>query len=344
MNDTNAITCDIRILVLSSQHEDMLFKVLFNIINPSGQVIATLHSFPLRVISKADGKKKVSSKPPKSIKQEPSQPKPKPIVIAQPQHEHSEEEESQRTGSPVQSSSNTNTAANDNEESILQTLQYQQQILRELTQQTNSNPLTGPLLGMINAYQQLPQNQRIPSLLRIVSNLNPQENALIGELVSMISTTNIPEIQQMSMPQQAQPQMNIQQQVQPQMQTINAQQGIAVQSVAGVQQLQQMGSVQRSNVQTVGTGVGNVTQVQQIRNVQSIPNQFGNTFDNQYQYQTVTQVAQPTVQLNGVQTVNTVQDVNNVSTTNSINNNNQFAFNSATTSNQPNEGFYQDNQ
>lgn len=56
----NTLSCDIRILVLSSQHEDMLFKVLFRITDQSGKEVARLYSAPLRVISKADGKKKSS--------------------------------------------------------------------------------------------------------------------------------------------------------------------------------------------------------------------------------------------------------------------------------------------
>ena len=58
---TNAITCELRILVLSSQHEDMLFRVRFEVFNADRQPVTTLHSAPLRVISKADGKKKPTS-------------------------------------------------------------------------------------------------------------------------------------------------------------------------------------------------------------------------------------------------------------------------------------------
>ncbi|EKE37162.1 hypothetical protein ENUP19_0285G0015 [Entamoeba nuttalli] len=193
LSSPNRITCDVRILVLSSQHEDMLFKVIFKLTNKKGEQIATLHSFPIRVISKADGKKKVpNSKPPKlpsSIK-----PEQKSKVLTQ-SHLPVSTPVIQSLSSPSQQNIEIQPAALQNaneqpEESVLQILQYQQSILRDLTQQTNVNPLCSPLVGLINSYQQLPQNQRIPQLLRIISSLNPQENALISELVSLIAGIN----------------------------------------------------------------------------------------------------------------------------------------------------------
>ncbi|BFU23375.1 transcriptional regulator cudA, putative [Entamoeba histolytica HM-1:IMSS-B] len=193
LSSPNRITCDVRILVLSSQHEDMLFKVIFKLTNKKGEQIATLHSFPIRVISKADGKKKVpNSKPPKlpsSIK-----PEQKSKILTQ-SHLPVSTPVIQSLSSPSQQNIEIQPAALQNaneqtEESVLQILQYQQSILRDLTQQTNVNPLSSPLVGLINSYQQLPQNQRIPQLLRIISSLSPQENALISELVSLIAGIN----------------------------------------------------------------------------------------------------------------------------------------------------------
>ncbi|ELP94346.1 transcriptional regulator cudA, putative, partial [Entamoeba invadens IP1] len=63
------------------------------------------------------------------------------------------------------------------------TLQYQQSILRDLAQQSSTNPLTYPLVGTLNSYLSIPQTQRIPQLLRFVSSLTPQESAVIHDLV-----------------------------------------------------------------------------------------------------------------------------------------------------------------
>ncbi|KAL7718072.1 Transcriptional regulator cudA [Entamoeba marina] len=211
------ITCDIRILVLSSQHEDMLFKVIFNVLNPSNETIATLYSFPIRVISKADGKKKTTAKPPRmpaSVKQENNNSKQK---LVQP-HSQNIPSYPNTANDHLSYPINTTQSTDQNDESILSTLQYQQSILRDLTQQTNANPLSGPLLGMINSYQQLPQNQRIPQLLRIVTSLSPQESSMITELVQIISTMNSQEINspqqnvvQPNQPQQPPPQQQYQQ-------------------------------------------------------------------------------------------------------------------------------------
>ncbi|GAB1226996.1 hypothetical protein ENUP19_0317G0001, partial [Entamoeba nuttalli] len=65
----------------------------------------------------------------------------------------------------------------------IQTLQYQQTILKELSQQSSTNPLTYPLVETLNIYLSLPQTQRIPQLLRFVSDLSPQESMVINELL-----------------------------------------------------------------------------------------------------------------------------------------------------------------
>ncbi|EDR23291.1 hypothetical protein EDI_353090 [Entamoeba dispar SAW760] len=177
VSDHNSINVELRILVLSSQHEDMLFRVKFDLYNSQREKIETLYSEPLRVISKADGgKKKIrinknttlfqttsskfnsQTKPPRlpcSLKKD-SSPLPKNI-----QKELTESEK----------------------ENIIQTLQYQQTILKELSQQSSINPLTYPLVETLNSYLSLPQTQRIPQLLRFVSDLSPQESMVINELL-----------------------------------------------------------------------------------------------------------------------------------------------------------------
>ena len=314
VTNQHRVTCDIKIGVLSSQHEDMLFKILFRVMNDQGKLIGQLYSYPIRVISKADSKKKTTTKPPKQPTSLKTETKQKVPVLAK---RSSNEELSQNqlneltpmneinssqnqngnqlnnsvgnsvsnpNGNQLPNSSNGNQLQNSvsnqipnllgntmssstgnqvsnplsnslstgnqtgngismqqsqvnksgnfedqikrendifqsqlhmsnglpnsmgnqqmngtfgttqqeeqKDDSILSILQYQQSILRELTQQTNSNPLANPLLGMINAYKQLPQNQRIPQLLRIITTLTPQDNALISELVSFIIGIN----------------------------------------------------------------------------------------------------------------------------------------------------------
>ncbi|ELP86285.1 hypothetical protein EIN_114790 [Entamoeba invadens IP1] len=265
ITSANTITCDIRILVLSSQHEDMLFKVLFKITSKTGEVLGNLFSFPLRVISKADGKKKNLTKPPRlppthrpeqkakpltqppipSVPLQPTQiQNPPPVPLPINQHNTHQQPQQTQEGSAEQE---------ENDDSILNTLQYQQQLLRELTQQTNSNPLSMPLVGMITSYQQLPQNQRIPQLLRIISSLNAQETALMSELVSMIVSINTTI--------QNDPQQNM---VQPFQQF--------PQPNAAYQTEQQVGNNQFNQMGVMGQTSGNVT-VTNMQNVNNVTTQ-----------------------------------------------------------------------
>ena len=300
ITNQHRITCEIKISVLSSQHEDMLFKILFRITNDQGKVVGEIYSYPIRVISKADSKKKINTKPPKqpnALKVENKQ-KGTNVLAKRSSSEEMNVNQFQQMNdmnslnkmSNMNNINNMNNVINplnnennhlkdgkemkdtkdftqqmsmmqnqnvqqmkqmaeeiqiktenvndsvtpnqlgmrnnqvnnqnngmnqinqmnnqvnnqmnsnypmdqinqldENKDDILEILQYQQSILRELTQQTHSNPLANPLLGMINAYKQLPQNQRIPQLLRIITTLSPQDNALISELVSFIIGIN----------------------------------------------------------------------------------------------------------------------------------------------------------
>ncbi|KAL7717769.1 Transcriptional regulator cudA [Entamoeba marina] len=179
ISGNNSMNVELRILVLSSQHEDMLFRVKFELYNKLKEKITTLYSEPLRVISKADSGKKKNKTVKKSAPLTPTailpqQNKPIRPTLAQ-----------RKENVPPQQTSKEITDLD--KEGITLILQYQQSILRELSQQNSSNPLTQPLTGMLNAYLSLPQTQRIPQLLRFVSTLSPQESAVVSELIEVYS-------------------------------------------------------------------------------------------------------------------------------------------------------------
>ncbi|EKE42938.1 hypothetical protein ENUP19_0284G0053 [Entamoeba nuttalli] len=178
VSDHNSMNVELRILVLSSQHEDMLFRIKFDLYNSQREKIETLYSEPLRVISKADGgKKKVRITKSTTLFQT------TPSRLSTQQTKPPRLPCSLKRDSPPLPKISQRELTESEKENIIQTLQYQQTILKELSQQSSTNPLTYPLVETLNIYLSLPQTQRIPQLLRFVSDLSPQESMVINELI-----------------------------------------------------------------------------------------------------------------------------------------------------------------
>ena len=181
VNNNNTMNVELRISVLSSSHEDMLFRVRFDIYNSMKEKIATLYSGPLRVISKADSSKKKSKQAQQTAKTSQSlQPSQKTKSPRMPNCFKKEN----KTGKDQKEKQPKDQQEID-KENILQTLQYQQNLLKEISQHTSVNPLTQPLVVTLNYYLAMPQTQRINQLMQFIAELTPQESMIITELMEI---------------------------------------------------------------------------------------------------------------------------------------------------------------
>ena len=172
VSGSNSLNVEIRILVLSSQHEDMLFRVKFEIFNSQKEKMVTLYSEPLRVISKVDSgkKKQKGTKATNSVFTQIQQTSSKAIKVTPTQRE--------MITSPLKENQLDT-------RNIIDALKKQQNMLKEISNQYASNPLTYPLMCTLNSYLNISQTQRIPQLLRFISELSPPENNAINELVEV---------------------------------------------------------------------------------------------------------------------------------------------------------------
>lgn len=186
VNSNNTMNVELRISVLSSSHEDMLFRVRFDIYNAKKEKIATLYSGPLKVISKADSKKKPkqsqSTKQNQSTSSNPKTKSPRMPNCFKKETKTKEPKESKEK----QIIMNENVPIDT--ENLLQTLQYQQSLLKEISQYTSINPLTQPLVVLLARYMELPPNQRVTQMIQFMSELSPAELMIITELVEVFRT------------------------------------------------------------------------------------------------------------------------------------------------------------
>ena len=165
-NETT-LSVDTRVIVLSSQHEDMLFRIRFDVTRP-GAPPATLLSEPLRVISKADtGRRRLKT------------PRPQGAASPTPRSRAS----SVRDG--ASSSGSTSDSAEIDRDALVQALQHQQRVIQDLAAQPQTASAQAFLRATLQLYASMPQPVRIQQLLRFVATLSPQENTIFLQLLDV---------------------------------------------------------------------------------------------------------------------------------------------------------------
>ena len=73
----------------------------------------------------------------------------------------------------------------DDENSVMNVVYYQQRLLKEIADRTVSNSLEFPLKETLRFYAAIPQQQRIIQLMRFISNLPPEEMNAMNEIINI---------------------------------------------------------------------------------------------------------------------------------------------------------------
>ena len=196
LNSNKTMNIELKILVLSSQHEDMLFKIRFDLYNQYHQKLVSLYSESLRIISKADHKRKakpVKIHTPYQNKQKQNDSElninEKEFQSKQPKKPHafiSEQQSPSKRKKKEIKEEKENKEINQmkypqTEEGLLQLMNHQQSMLQDIIGMS-SNPLSLPMKSSIQFYSSISQQQRIMQLMRFLSELSQDEFDCFNEM------------------------------------------------------------------------------------------------------------------------------------------------------------------
>ena len=207
LNSTMKMNIESKILVLSSQHEDLCFRIRFDLFDTSHNSIISLYSEPLKVVSKADYKRKTKSSLSTNqfnqnnqseqlhqIDKIDKQDETKMPKLPQSLKRENKSSLSSMSISPFHQNQNH---INDTqkkyseiifpgeEDEIMKTVYYQQELLKEVTNYSDTNPIPTSLSLVLDYYSALPQNQRIIQLMRFISSLPPEDLNVMNELLTI---------------------------------------------------------------------------------------------------------------------------------------------------------------